>query len=219
MAVERKPLRIDVISDCVCPWCYVGKRRLEEAMEATSDRFEFTVKWRPFQLAPDLPPEGKDWSEYVREKFGSQERLDQMHAHLREVGAEVGLDFAFEKIARAVNTLEAHRLIWMAGEVGLQSQMVEAVFAAYFTQGQDIGNRDVLVQIAEGIGLDRTKVRGLLDSEVGQEEVRYELSEPRRAGITAVPFYVVEGKFGVAGAQPAKAFVEAFERAAREQDS
>ncbi|HEY0839865.1 MAG TPA: DsbA family oxidoreductase [Vulgatibacter sp.] len=218
MAVDRKPLRIDVISDCVCPWCYVGKRRLEEAMEATADRFEFTVNWRPFQLNPDMPAEGRDRRAYMREKFG-EERVAQMHEHLREVGEEAGIPFDFEKIAKSPNTREAHRLIWMAQELGLQSQMAEAVFAAYFVQGKDIGDLDVLVEIAEGVGLDGARIRSLLESDVGKEEVRQQLEEPLRAGITAVPFFVVEGKFGVAGAQPAKAFVDAFERAAREQDA
>jgi len=217
MALEKKPLRIDVISDCVCPWCFVGKRRLEQAMAATADRYEFTVKWHPFQLNPDLPPEGRDWKTYATERFGSLERLEQMHEHLREVGEDAGIPFAFDKIARAVNTFEAHRLIWMAGELGLQNEMVDAVFRAYFLDGQDLGSRDVLVNLAAGVGMDEARIRGLLESDVGLAEVRAELEQPRRAGISAVPFFVVDGKYGVAGAQPAKAFLEAFERAAREQ--
>lgn len=217
MAVEKKPLRIDVISDCVCPWCYVGKRRLESAMAATADRYEFTVKWHPFQLAPDLPPEGRDWNAYATERFGSLDRLAQMQEHLREVGEEAGIPFAFEKITRAANTFEAHRLIWMAGEVGLQNEIVEAVFRAYFLEGKDIGSRDELVRLAVGVGMDEGRIRGLLESEIGVAEVRAALEEPRRAGISAVPFFIVDGKFGVAGAQPSKAFLEAFERAAGEQ--
>ncbi|HWV38279.1 MAG TPA: DsbA family oxidoreductase [Vulgatibacter sp.] len=215
--VEKSPLRIDVISDTVCPWCYLGKRRLEAAMEATADRYEFRVAWHPFQLAPDLPPEGRDWNAYTTERFGSLERLAEMQEHLREVGKEAGIHFAFERIGRAVNTFEAHRLIWMAGEVGLQDEMVEAIFRAYFLEGRDIGDREELVRLAVGVGMDEERIRGLLESEIGVAEVRAELEQARRIGITAVPFFVVDGKFWVAGAQPPKVFVEAFERAAREQ--
>ncbi len=217
MTAQKKKLKVDVISDCVCPWCYVGKRHLDEAMAKVAERYEVEVEWHPFQLSPETPVGGRDWKEYVEERFGSMDRMVQMHGRLREVGQRAGIDFAFEKIERAANTRDAHRLIWMAGQAGLQDAVVEGLFAAYFTAGGDLNSHELLAEVAAEAGMDGAKVRERLRAGDGEEAVRYGLVEARQAGVTGVPFFIVEGKFALSGAQPVETMIEVMDRAAAEK--
>lgn len=213
MSEPKKQLRVDVISDVVCPWCYVGKRHLEQAIASTKDRYDVQVVWHPYQLTPEMPPEGKDWDQHVRDRFGSPERLAPMQERLREVGTKAGIPFAFEKIRRAANTFDAHRLILLAGTVDQQDALVEALFRAYFVEGRDVGNRDTLIAIASEAGLDEATTRQWLESDAGAEGIRNGLSEARRVGVQGVPFFIVDGKLAVSGAHPPELLASLFDQA------
>lgn len=210
---ERKKVRVDVISDCVCPWCFVGKRRLEDAIGRVEDRYEVEVHWHPFQLNANLPPEGRDWEPYVRERFGSLDRFREMQAQLVEVGREVGIPFAFEKVKKAVNTFAAHRLIALAAAEGKQMEVVERLFSGNFVEGRDIGDHETLAAIAAEAGMDREAVAKALGEGGGEREVRQGLEMAHQIGVQGVPFFIVDRKLAVHGAQPAKVLVKVFERA------
>ncbi len=213
---EKKALRVDVISDTVCPWCFVGKRRLEAAIAKTADRYEIAVHWHPFELNPDMPPEGMDARAHYAEKFGSFERFQQLRQNVAHVGSEVGIDFQFDKATRAPNTFASHRLVWLASGTGLQDAVVERLFRAHFVEGLDVGDRDTLVRLAGEVGLDEGEVRTALASEAGVAEVRAAEDQVRNMGVSGVPFFVVEGKWAVSGAQPEDAFVQLLDHAASE---
>ena len=198
-------LEIDVVSDVVCPWCYLGKRKLDAAMKQV-EAFAYDVRWRPFQLDPTIPPEGIARSEYMSRKFGP-EKIAAIHARLEEAGQEEGLAFAFDKITRSPNTLDAHRLIRWAQSSGKQSEIVERLFSLYFVEGQDIGDRQVLIELARQTGLDADLVARLFVEGVDIIPVQEEISTAARMGISGVPFFIFAGKYAVSGAQPVDALV------------
>ena len=198
-------LEIDVISDVVCPWCYLGKRKLDAAMKQV-EAFTYDVRWRPFQLDPTIPPEGIARSEYMSRKFGP-EKIAAIHARLEEAGKEEGLTFAFDKITRSPNTLDAHRLIRWAQPSGKQSDIVERLFNLYFVEGQDIGDRNVLIDVARETGLDVDLITRLFVEGVDIVPVQEEMSTAARMGISGVPFFIFGGKYAVSGAQPVDALV------------
>jgi predicted DsbA family dithiol-disulfide isomerase len=202
-------LTIDVISDVICPWCFIGKRRLEKAL---GDR-PATVRWHAFQLNPDMPREGIDRRTYRIRKFGSWERSLELDARVAAAGRGEGIAFNFDRMARTPNTLDAHRIIWLAGERGVQDAVSEALFAAYFTDGEDLSDRATLSSIAAGAGLDRAEVDELLGGEAGLEAVHAGEHEARRLGVSGVPFFVINGKVALSGAQPPELFRQAFEQA------
>lgn len=215
---KKQALRVDVVSDTVCPWCWIGKRRLAAAIGQTADRYEVEVRWHPFQLAPELPPEGADAREHYGRKFGSWERFLQVAERVVAVGREVGIDFRFDAVRRAPNTLESHRLIWLAAGTGLQDAVVERLFAAHFLEGRDLGDRETLVRLAAEAGLDEAEVRASLAGETGRHEVLAAESAVRRMGVAAVPFFVVNGRWAVSGAQPTEVFVQLFDHAVAGDD-
>ncbi|HET6521355.1 MAG TPA: DsbA family oxidoreductase, partial [Geminicoccaceae bacterium] len=189
------PIAIEVYSDVICPWCFVGKRRLEAALaQLGDDAREVGVTWRPFELNPDMPREGMDRAAYRAAKFGSAERSRELDARLRAVGAAAGLDFAFDRIGRTPNTFDAHRLIWFAQREGAGEAVVEALFRRYFLEGQDIGRREVLVDVGRGAGLDAGAVGRMLDGDGGAREVRTEEQGAYRLGLRGVPLFVVDGR-------------------------
>jgi predicted DsbA family dithiol-disulfide isomerase len=202
------PLVIDVVSDVVCPWCYLGKRRLEAALAAGGGA---QVRWRPYQLDPTIPAEGLERKAYMRAKFRDEARLAEAHARLTALGAEAGIAFNFEAIARSPNTLDAHRLIRFAGEAGKADEVVERLFAAYFEQGLDIGERAVLAEIAREAGLG--DVMGRLESDEGAQAVREEIEAAQRTGVEGVPFFVFASKYAVSGAQSAEVLAQAMAEA------
>src|SRR3954463_12404013 len=161
-------LTIDVISDVICPWCFIGKRRLEKALDGRP----VTVRWHPFQLNPDMPREGVERKSYRIRKFGSWERAQQLDAQVAAAGRGEGLAFNFDRQARTPNTLDAHRVIWLAGERGVQDAVAEALFLAYFTDGGDLSDRATLAGVAAGAGLDRAEVDELLAGDAGLDVVR-----------------------------------------------
>jgi predicted DsbA family dithiol-disulfide isomerase len=211
------PLAIDVVSDVVCPWCYIGKRKLEAALsELARAEPELSVKlrWHPFQLNPDLPPEGIPRAEYLEAKFGGKARAAEIYARVRAVGEEVGIAFDFDRIARQPNTLDAHRLIAWAQQRGDAGRLVERLFHAYFIEGRFIGDRDELVSVAVATGLPESAARGMLDSDGLRTEVEAEGREAQEAGIAGVPFFIFNGRTAVSGAHNPPMLLEAI-RAAR----
>ena len=205
-----EPIAIDVVSDVVCPWCFVGKRRLEAALEREGGA---RVRWRPFQLDPTIPAEGLDRQAYMRAKFGDGARLADIHARLKALGAEAGIAFDFEAIRRSPNTLDAHRLIRFADEAGVADAVVEKLFVAYFEQGRDIGDREVLATIAREAGLDGEAVRARLASGEGAEEVGREIEAAQKLGVSGVPFFIFASKYAVSGAQSEDVLLEAMAEA------
>lgn len=202
-------LTIDVISDVICPWCFIGKRRLEKALDGRPA----IVRWHPFQLNPDMPAEGVDRRTYRITKFGSWERSQELDAQVAAAGRGEGIAFNFEKMARTPNTLDAHRVIWLAGERGVQDAVVEALFLAYFTDGLDLSDRATLAEIAFGAGLDRGEVDELLEGDKELDVVRAGEEQARRLGVSGVPFFIVNGRVALSGAQPPEIFLQAFEQA------
>ena len=203
-------LRVDVYSDVVCPWCLVGKRRLEAAIGLLGDDARVNVTWRPFQLNPAMPREGIDRQEYRARKFGSLARSEALDAQLAAVGREVGLDFRFDRIARTPNTFDAHRLLWLARERGVQDAVSESLFRAYFVEGRDIGHHAVLADVVAGAGLDRDEVARVLAGNEGAAQVADEEAEGRALGIEGVPFFVINQAYGISGAQAPEYLAAAF---------
>ena len=212
-----EPISMDVYSDLVCPWCYIGKRRLEQAlMRLGEQNVAVTPTWRAFQLNPDMPAAGMARKDYIETKFGGPERATQIYARVAAVGNEVGIPFQFEKIERQPNTINAHRLIRLAGEQGQQDAVAEALFRAFFLEFLDIGNVVTLSEIAASAGLNREAVYAYLSSDQGAAAAQQEDAVARQLGITGVPFFVFGGKYAVSGAQSAEVLLQAFEQAAGE---
>jgi predicted DsbA family dithiol-disulfide isomerase len=204
-------LTVDVISDVICPWCYIGKRRLEKAI-ALAGRQDVRVRWHPFQLNPQMPREGMSRRDYRTAKFGSWERSLALDAQMIEAGRGEGILFAFDKQERTPNTLDAHRLIELADREGVQDAVVEALFRAYFTEGRDVGERQTLLDVVDQAGLDRSMAAGVLDDGDRLEAIRAAEEMARRAGVQGVPFFIINGELAISGAQPPGAFVDAFDR-------
>jgi predicted DsbA family dithiol-disulfide isomerase len=205
------PIAIDVVSDVVCPWCYVGKHRLEKALAMMPER-NFAIFWRPFQLDPTIPKEGIARQAYLERKFG-RERLGDLHKPLIEIGRAEGIPFAFDKITRSPNTLDAHRLLRWAHEAGKQNEMADRLFALYFTEGGDVGSRDVLTKAAADVGLDAALVSQLLGTEADLDPVIAEINGARKMGITGVPTFIIAARFALSGAHPPETIKRAIEQA------
>ena len=210
-------MEIAVFSDVICPWCYIGKRRLERAFEALGLNGQVAVEWLPFELNPDMPPQGMARADYRARKFGA-ERAAALDANIEAVGAEEGIRFAFGRQSRTPNTRSAHMLVAHASGQGRGGAVVDALFRAYFEEGRDIGDEAVLLAVAAEAGLDRGEAQtALRDDEVRRMVVSAE-GRAGELGISGVPFFIVERAFAVSGAQPAEAWIEALQRiAARPQ--
>jgi predicted DsbA family dithiol-disulfide isomerase len=212
-------LNVDVVSDVVCPWCYVGKRRLATALAqlaAEQPGLELRVNWHPFQLNPDLPAEGIERRTYLEEKFGGPGRAAQIYDRVRAAGATVDIAFAFDRIQRQPNTLDAHRLIAWAQQRGDAEAVVERLFRAYFLDGRAIGDREVLADIAGEAGLDREAARVMLAGDEGVDTVRALDQRVRELGVGGVPFFVFGNKVAVSGAQEAAVLKDAIAQAMAE---
>lgn len=218
-ALERKPpvgTRIDIVSDAICPWCYIGKRHLERALaELAEQGLDFSVHWNPFQLNPDMPKEGVGRAAYRLAKFGSRERVRELDTGVTAAAAAAALDFRLDLIQRTPNTLDAHRLIWFAGRANVQDIVVEAVFRAYFVEGEDIGDHAVLTHCAVQAGLDRVKVMSFLGSGLAAAEMRDADRAAREAGVCGVPSFFLDGHRLFSGAMPPAEAAEALRRGRR----
>ena len=209
-----KPLSIDVVSDVVCPWCYIGKRRLEGALAlwaAQHPNIAPEVRWHPFQLNPDLAQEGIDRHTYVLQKFGA--RADSVYARVTSVAVEVGLSLANDRIDRQPNTVLPHSLISAAGSGELQGQVVEAMFKAYFMEGQDLTRSDVLAQIATSAGMPADIAQQALSDTLLHDQIRASDQVAREMDITGVPFFIFNRKVGVSGAHESESLLQAMQQA------
>lgn len=209
------PFSIDVVSDAVCPWCYVGQKRLDKALAAVPE-VEAVVSWRPFQLDPTIPPQGKDRRDYMLAKFGSDERLREIHARIEPLGEAEGIHFDFDAIKVSPNTLDAHRLIRWAGAAGngVQNRLVRELFGLYFERGANIGDHAVLVGAARDSGMDASVVESLLPTDADRDTVSAEIATASRMGVTGVPCFLLENKYAVMGAQDAAALADAIRQVA-----
>ena len=205
------PLTIVIYSDLICPWCYIGRRRLGQALQLVGLSEPPSIVWRPFQLNPDLPKSGLDRRAYRTAKFGNWERSQAMDRRVTETGETLGLVFDYDRVLVTPNTINGHRLLWWAGVLrSPQDALAEVLFRAYFSEGRDLGEIEVLADAAAEVGLSRERALLFLQSDDGRQEVLAEEREARRLGIDAVPFFLLNGIFAFAGAQPPQAFVKAF---------
>lgn len=207
-------MSIDIVSDIVCPWCYIGKRRLEAAL-AARHRPRPEIRWHPFQLNPDIPPGGVDRRTYLEDKFGGAERAREIYARVEAAGREVGIAFDFGRIERQPNTLDAHRLIaWaQATDAERSDGLVDGLFKAYFIEGVNIGEVDELVRLANEAGYDATEARAHLSSDDGRAAIAAADARTREMGIGGVPFFIFNGRLAVSGAQPPEILCEALAQA------
>ena len=203
-------VKLDILSDPICPWCYIGKTELDRALAAVPDH-PFVIEFHPFQLNPDMPAGGMDRRSYLETKFGGKEAAVRAYAPIMDRAEAMGLPINFEAMARTPNTLDAHRLIHWAGIEQCQYEAVDALFKAYFVDGRDIGDREVLGDIADSIGMDAAVVGKLLASDADCDAIRQRDAHSREMGITAVPTFVVAGKHAVPGAQPAELWQKVIE--------
>ena len=214
--VTEGTLTIDVISDVVCPWCYIGRRRLGMALAqfaTDAPSLRPLVSWHPFQLNPDLPSEGIDRQVYLANKFGNSRSAAEIYARVLAAGKSVGIDFALDRIARQPNTLDAHRLISWAQAQGSAEELVERLFRAYFLEGRFIGDRNVLADVAGEAGLSAQAARAHLASDEGAATIAEMDRRVRELGVTGVPFFIFSGKFAVSGAQDPAVLVRAMDAA------
>jgi predicted DsbA family dithiol-disulfide isomerase len=206
------PVRIDIVADVVCPWCFIGHRRLARAM-AMRPKLRVARIWRPFQLNPELPREGLPRELYLRLNFGVGRSAARIHAALATAGAKEGIEFAFDRIGRTPNTLDAHRLVRLAAESGRADAVVDALFRGYFEEGLDIGDLDALAAVAASSGLDASTARAHLAGGAGTREVLAEEQRARRIGVDAVPCFIIAGDYALAGAQDPEMFLPLFDLA------
>ena len=192
---------LDILSDPVCPWCYIGKANLDRALERAGDH-PFTVEWHPFQLNPDMPAEGADRRTYLETRLGGPARAAAAYANVLDHAARAGLTLALDRMARIPNTLDAHRLIHWAGLEGAQTRVVSALFSAYWQDGRDIGNPEVLCDIADGAGLDASMIARLLASDADRADILARDANARAQGVTGVPTFIIGRRHAVSGAQP-----------------
>lgn len=207
------PLQVDIVSDVMCPWCYIGKRRLEKALTSLED-VQVAIHWRPYQLDPTLPAEGLDRRTYLENKFGGPERAKAIYDRIREAGAAEGIHFDFKAIAVSPNTLDAHRVIRWSSNIGVQDAVVEALFRAYFLEGRNIGDHEVLVAIAAEAGMDAAIVRDLLEKGADRDLVAEEINLARSMGIDGVPCFILANAYAVAGAQDPEVLARVIREAA-----
>ena len=211
--------QIDVISDVVCPWCFIGKRNLERALETWHAKHPDetpTVRWHPFQLNPQLPASGVPRKQYLENKFGGPERAREIYARVSAAGKRAGIDFAFDAIQVQPNTIDAHRLMHYAGEHGKQDKMAEAIFRRYFVEGADLSSKETLADIAEKAGMDREEAAAYLASDADRALIEEQERRARTIGVEGVPFFIFNQRLALSGAQPPEVIVEAMEKAREE---
>jgi predicted DsbA family dithiol-disulfide isomerase len=212
---ERQTITIDVVSDVVCPWCFIGQKRLDKAVAAVPE-IAVDIHWRPYQLDPTIPSEGKDRKQYMLDKFGSEERIRQIHERIEPLGAAEGIAFDFGAIKVAPNTLDAHRVIRWAGTAGdgVQDRLVRRLFQLNFEGGANLGDPVVLVDAARESGMDAAVVETLLPTDADRDAVANEIATAARMGVTGVPCFLLENKYAVMGAQDSETLADAIRQVA-----
>lgn len=202
--------RLDIVSDPVCPWCYIGKANLDRALAAVPGA-PFEIRWRPYQLNPDMPPEGMDRAAYLEAKFGGPDNAARIYGRIETAAREAGLDVDFARIGRSPNTLQSHRLIRWAEAEGAQDAVVDGLFRRYFTMGEDISDPSVLAAVAEEAGMDGAMIAARFEGEDDRAEVQAEAEANRAMGVTGVPTFVLGGKHVLTGAQPTETWAKVIE--------
>ena len=211
-------VKLDILSDPICPWCYIGKAQLDAALTAHPDH-PFEIEWHPFQLNPDMPGAGMDRREYLETKFGGKDNAIKVYGRIAEAAEAAGLSIDFARIQRTPNTINAHRLIHWAGLDGVQTAAVSRLFKAYFEDGRDIGDVEVLVDISEGLGLDRAAMERLFASDADLEDIRARDAHARGRGVTGVPTFIVANQHALPGAQPTELWGNVIEDIKRQLDA
>lgn len=205
---EKTILPIEIISDVVCPWCYVGKKKLEMALEQFRDQVVPQIRWRPFQLSPEIPESGVNYKEHLTQKFGSLRALDGAWQKLAGIGKEVGIDFHFEKIEKAPNTIFLHAIISQVEDLQKRSEIVERLFIAHFTEGLDLTDKNVVKNILEPYNLDKAGIDTILSNPQILDEIKQEITYYRQNGVSGVPFFILGERYSVTGAQNTEVFVD-----------
>jgi predicted DsbA family dithiol-disulfide isomerase len=210
-------ISVDVVSDIACPWCYLGKARLEAAIAEVAGDVAVDVTWRPYQLNPDMPPEGVDYMDHLAGKFGSVARVREAHAQITALGHEIGITYNFPAMKRDINTMDAHRLLHWALIEGpeYQNHLKTLLMKANFTEGRDVSSHDVLLDLAQEAGLDRAVMERLLKSDTDKDVIRDEIASAQSMGVTGVPFFILDKKYGVSGAQTPDVLASALRDIAR----
>lgn len=208
---DGKGIAVDVVSDVMCPWCYIGKRRLERAIAAMAGT-TVDVRWRPFQLDPSIPPGGIAREEYLTKKFGSSEKVKEIQGPVIAAGALEGIEFRFDLIRRSPNTLDAHRLLRWSYAEGVQGMVAERLFHLYFIEGADVGDKEVLLSAARDCGMKDDMVGQQLATGAERDQVEEEIAQAARMGVTGVPTFVIGGRYAVVGAQDARYIAGAIAR-------
>lgn len=210
----KSKIKIEVVSDVVCPWCYIGKRRLEGAIQSLQNEYEVDITYLPFQLSPDTPADGENMKQRLIEKFGGEERFHQIINQVSEVAAKEGLKFDLENQEITPNTHPLHRVVWYAQKQGKQLEMVESFFKAYFEDALDLSQNENVIKLAGSIGLNQQEISNLLSSDSGKPEIDQLFYQNRLMGISSVPYYIINEKYSISGAQPTELFLEALPKIA-----
>ncbi|RMB60989.1 DsbA family oxidoreductase [Dokdonia sinensis] len=213
----NSPIKIDIVSDVACPWCYVGKRRLEKALELW-DGTPVTVEWHPYQLDPTMPAAGKTRDTYLVDKFGSIDGMKTMTDRLEEAGKTVGIDFNFGKDWLAVNTLPLHKMLLVAGQEGFKDALKERFLKAYFVTLEPLNDVKVLEHIGAEFGWDAEKVQTIIEDQELAKAVQQEIAHYQKLGVTGVPFFILNNKYGISGAQPPEVLLDALNQLSKEME-
>lgn len=210
--MNKQKIKIDIVSDINCPWCYLGEQRLKNAMQAVEDRYEFEVQFKPFELNPQAPPEGEEKETYFARNYGKDAlpRMEASSKQLAKMGYEEGIVFDFDKSKVVHNTFNGHRLIWLADQHGVQEAVANALFKANFSEGQNVNDPELLTEIGNANGIPAGHLQGFFESEEGKKEVRGMEQWAQQAGISGVPAFIFNDKYLVSGAQPAATLQEVF---------
>jgi predicted DsbA family dithiol-disulfide isomerase len=213
--MKNKPLQIDIVSDVACPWCYIGKKHLEKALERF-DNQPVEITWHPFQLDPMIPALGVSRDEYFAKKFGNIDQIEQIFHRVTEVGEKAGIAFNFDKMPKVVNTIPLHKMLYVARAEGTQFDLEERFFKAYFTDGVDFSEREQLIAFMEDFGWNREKTEGILVNEEITYHVTQEIKHFQNLGVSGVPFFILNNKYGISGAQPTSVFLDTLYKVADE---
>ncbi|MBC7388880.1 MAG: DsbA family oxidoreductase [Opitutaceae bacterium] len=203
-------ISVDVVSDVACPWCYIGKKHLEAAIKQLQNEFEFKVEFKPFQLDPTIPKDGIDSKTYFLNKFGSEDRLEQIFNRVESTGASLGIRFNFNKIVKAINTLPLHAILKMAAKENIQQQVADKLFEAYMVEPQNLSDENVLILLMKDFGWDADKTLAVIHDKDLIKSIKEEIIGYQQMQITGVPYFIINNKYGVSGAQPSEMFVNAF---------
>lgn len=206
----RKKIKVDVVSDVACPWCYIGKRRLENAINQIGNEFDIEVSFQPFQLDPRIPKEGKDWNAYFEGKFGDVERIDEIFHRVESAGRSVGVDFKFKSIPRIPNTLGLHIILEQAKQEGIQAAVANVLFDAYMVHPLDLTNAQVLIDLMVPFGWDSEKTNQVLSNRESASAVEAKIKHFQQLGVSGVPFFIINDEYGISGAQPEEVLIQAF---------